>query len=180
MSGGEVGFRGGSQFTWTVSDGKLFVPTSTSLQRGSTLTVSGGTVVSKPFSPTSTSRWTLRINRGDLALTGGTVDARLEIDAGTVTWSGSDLLAGREDVAFEGGLLSIVGSDFTLDGQAVTNFDTLGERTVTERGQTLAGILADGTAFAFELLAPSHLRTPGLRSAARLRLCPARLRAPPR
>ena len=90
-----------------------------------------------------------RFNRNDgdanVTISGGTF-AGFFINQGSNTEiSGGDFDTFRND---DSGSVNFTGTEFTLDGVPITD---LGTTEINDRNVTLAGVLADGSAFSFEL-----------------------------
>lgn len=107
---------------------------------GSVVNISGGTVGTL-FDALSGSE--VNISGGTIGkFIGARSDSVVNISGGTI---------GDSFFAQSGSEVNLFGTGFTLDGEEVTSL-TRGEAfTVTDRGVTLAGLLADGSPFEFEL-----------------------------
>ena len=108
---------------------------------GSTVNISGGAVGGDVEA----------LSGSTLAISGGSVAQINAEDGSNVTISGGTLIA-EEFQAEEGSTVNLVGTQFLLNGFDFTA--SLAMNTpwkVTQRDVTLAGVLADGTPFSFDL-----------------------------
>ena len=108
---------------------------------GSTVNISGGSVGSGVEA----------LSGSTLAISGGSVAHINAEDGSSVTISGGTHIA-EEFQAEEGSIVNLVGTQFTLNGFDFTASLAMNTRwKVTQRDVTLAGVLADGTPFSFDL-----------------------------
>lgn len=86
-----------------------------------------------------------------MVVEGGSIGAFLDIDQGaTLHFSGGSI--GDKLEVFSGGRLDILGSEFFIDDQPVEGLLPGQPFEITQRGgAVLGGVLADGSAFAFDL-----------------------------
>ncbi len=107
---------------------------------GSTVNISGGTVgpLAKAFDSS-----VVNISGGTL---GGNFDAR---SGSVINISGGSI--GDVFEAFDGSTVNLSGSAFVLDGAPMDNLVEGAAFTIVDRDVTLSGVLADGTAFSFDL-----------------------------
>ncbi|TWT32230.1 hypothetical protein KOR34_39920 [Posidoniimonas corsicana] len=89
---------------------------------------------------------------GVARMSGGGANLGVEIaSGGSLSLSGGSI--GQYSQVDPGGLLTISGYDFRLDGAPIANLDTPGAEAPFDAptGSVLSGVLADGSAFAFDL-----------------------------
>jgi hypothetical protein len=84
-------------------------------------------------------------------LEGGTVGALLDIDQGaTLHFSGGSI--GDKLEVFSGGRLNVIGSEFFIDGQPLTDLVDDQPFEITQRDSAvLSGVLLDGGSFSIDL-----------------------------
>ncbi|MEM7626136.1 MAG: PEP-CTERM sorting domain-containing protein [Planctomycetota bacterium] len=140
LSGGTVGNFSNAFTGSTVNISGGTVGDSFEAFSGSTVNISGGII---EFGFDAESGSTVNIS-------GGTIGDNFGASSGsTVNLSGGTV--GDGFLAFSGSTVNLFGTSFVLDGAELTDL-TLGEAfTITGRGVTLSGFLADGSAFEFEL-----------------------------
>ena len=104
------------------------------------VTISGGS-----FGTDFNTRFNSNDGDANVTISGGTF-AGFFINQGSNTEiSGGDFDTFRND---DSGSVNFTGTEFTLDGVPITD---LGTTEINDRNVTLAGVLADGSAFSFEL-----------------------------
>ena len=109
-------------------------------QPGCLVTISGGS-----FGTDFNTRFNPIDGDANVTISGGTF-AGFFINQGSNTEiSGGDFDTFRND---DSGSVNFTGTEFTLDGVPITD---LGTTEINDRNVTLAGVLADGSAFSFEL-----------------------------
>ena len=109
-------------------------------QPGCLVTISGGS-----FGTDFNTRFNSNDGDANVTISGGTF-AGFFINQGSNTEiSGGDFDTFRND---DSGSVNFTGTEFTLDGVPITD---LGTTEINDRNVTLAGVLADGSAFSFEL-----------------------------
>ena len=158
ISGGSVGFsfqvRNGSEVN--ISDGFVdgFVAVG-----GSKVNISGGTVGDRItaignsevfLSGGVVDNLISALSGSEVNISGGIVNEGLRVSDGSVlNISGGSV--GDTFEARDGSTVNLRGSDFVIDGVALDDLN-LGEVfTILDRDVTLSGLLADGSAFSFEL-----------------------------
>ena len=107
---------------------------------GSEVNISGGTVASVS-----------RAHDGSVVnISGGTLGSNFDARSGSViNISGGSI--GDVFEAFDGSTVNLSGSAFVLDGVPMDNLVEGQTFTVLDRDVTLSGVLADGSAFSFDL-----------------------------
>ncbi len=93
----------------------------------------------------------MHLEMGGVAnVSGGTIEGPFRLNWGRVNYSGGAFTG--EFIARQFTTTNIFGSQFVLDGADITSTLNVGEPfRVTSRNVTLAGLLADGTPFSFDL-----------------------------
>ena len=150
---------GGSPTTQlNVADGGT-VASSFQANSGSEVNITGG-IVSIGFSATSGSEVNISGGNVDMLfsafpgsevnISGGTVGSRFEARSGSqVNLSGGTVGDGFQ--AFSGSEVNLFGTEFFLDGMLLDELIVGEAFTITDRDVTLSGLLADGSAFSFDL-----------------------------
>lgn len=158
--GGETNISGGS-----LGNGFQFVGETVNISGGSIgndffalsgeINISGGTVgndfVSNPAATINISGGTIGDgfgSSGEVNISGGNIGQNFSAGGETNITGG---LLGAGFTATDGSVVNLFGSEFTFDGEIIPGLlagDTL---NFTERGGTLAGILADGSPFDIDI-----------------------------